>query len=116
MLRPGPRSGPAVAGVGVGAGPAPPPVREVRSCWRAISQSTRRASGIVTSRKRIAPRVSAELLKVSDWMSRPTWTTSTKPITLTSEVSFIRAMKSFSSGGITLRTACGTITWRIAWR
>ncbi len=33
----------------------------------------------------------------------------------TSEVSFIRAMKSFSSGGITLRTACGTITKRIAW-
>ena len=36
-------------------------------------------------------------------------------MTLTSEVSFISAMKSLSSGGITLRTACGTITLRIAW-
>ena len=30
--------------------------------------------------------------------------------------SFCRAMKSLSSGGPTLRTACGRITWRIAWR
>ena len=29
-----------------------------------------------TTRNRIAPSVSAELLKVSDWMSRPAWTTS----------------------------------------
>ena len=58
--------------------------------------------------------MSAELLKVSDWMSLPTCTTSRKPSALTSAVSLVRAMKSFSSGGITFRTACGTITWRIA--
>ena len=66
-------------------------------------------------RNMIAPRVSAEPLKCRDWMSRPTRTTSARAMTLTSEVSFISAMKSLSSGGMTLRTACGTITWRIAW-
>jgi hypothetical protein len=30
-------------------------------------------------------------------------------------VSFISAMKSLSSGGITLRTACGTTMNRIVW-
>ena len=52
-------------------------------------------------------------LNVSDWMSRPTWTTSESPRKATSEVSFISAMKSLSSGGITRRTACGTTTNRI---
>ena len=32
----------------------------------------------------------------------------------TNEASFISAMKSFSIGGMTLRTACGTITCRSA--
>ena len=36
-----------------------PPPRAVRLCSRAISQSTTRASGIVTIRNRIAPRISA---------------------------------------------------------
>ena len=36
-------------------------------------------------------------------------------MTPTRVVSFISAMKSFSIGAITLRTACGTITLRIAW-
>ena len=36
-------------------------------------------------------------------------------IALTRAVSFVRAMKSFSRGGITLRTACGTTTKRIDW-
>ena len=38
-----------------------------------------------------------------------------RAITLTRVVSFSSAMNSFSIGAITLRTACGTITWRIAW-
>ena len=33
-----------------------------------------------------------------------------------SAVSFWSPMKSFRSGGITRRTACGTITYRIDWR
>ena len=34
----------------------------------------------------------------------------------TRTVSFCRPMKSLSSGGITRRTACGTITWRSVWK
>ncbi len=63
----------------------------------------------------IAPSVSAELLNVLDWMSRPTSATSLRAITLASVVSFISAVNSFSIGAITLRTAWGTITLRIAW-
>ena len=37
------------------------------------------------------------------------------PSTLTSAVSFWSPMKSFRSGGITRRTACGTTTWRSDW-
>ena len=91
------------------------PPREVRRCSRAISLSTSRASGRTTIRNMIAPRVSAELLKVFDWMSLPTRATSLRAITLTRVVSFSSAMNSFSIGAITLRTAWGTITLRIAW-
>ena len=77
-------------------------------------RSTIRARGMVISRKRIAPSISPELLKVSDCTSEPTRTTSSTPIALSSEVSFISAMKSFRSGGITVRTACGTTTCCIA--
>jgi hypothetical protein len=62
----------------------------------------------------IAPSVRAELLKVSDWMSLPTSATSFSAIALASVVSFISAMKSFRSGGMTFRIACGTTTKRIA--
>ncbi len=86
-----------------------------RLCSLEISLSTSRASGRVTMRNMIAPSVSAELLKVLPWMSLPTRATSLRAITPTRVVSFIRAMKSLSSGAITLRTACGTITLRIAW-
>ena len=57
-----------------------------------------------------AASVSAELLKVLDWMSNDTCTASGREMMLTSEVSFIRATRSFRSGGMTVRTACGTIT------
>ena len=40
---------------------------------------------------------------------------STTPMNDTSTVSFWRPMKSFSSGGMTRRTACGRTTWRSAW-
>ena len=54
--------------------------RAASSAWsRAISQSTKRASGMVTIRNRIAPSTSAEPLICSVWMSNPTWTTSSAP-------------------------------------
>ena len=40
---------------------------------------------------------------------------STTPMNDTSAVSFWRPMKSFSSGGMTRRTACGTMTYRSDW-
>ena len=39
---------------------------------------------------------------------------STTPMRLTSAVSFVSPMKSFSSGGMMRRTACGMTTKRIA--
>src|SRR5262249_2693764 len=90
--------------------------RATLSLLRAMSLSTSRAAGRMITRNIRAPRVSAEALKVLVWMSVEVWITSFSAITLTSVVSFSRAMSSFSIGAGILRTACGTITLRIDWR
>ena len=92
----------------------PPACRLRRS--RATSQSVKRASGIVIATNRTAaakyePNVNDALASICDWLNA-----SITPSVPTRAVSFCRPMKSFSSGGITLRTACGKITKRSAWK
>ena len=67
-------------------------------------------------RKKIAVRVSAELFSRSARTSRLTRTASLRAITLTRVVSFSSEISSFSIGAGILVTACGTTTWRIAWK
>ena len=54
-------------------------------------------------------KVAAE--SICDWLNA-----SITPSVPTSAVSFCRPMKSFRSGGITRRIACGRITRRSAWK
>ena len=85
--------------------------RRWRRRSRATSQSTNRAIGIVSSEEEHrGHEVGREVER------RPTGSicarrkTSTAPMNETSAVSFIRPMKSLSSGGMTRRTACGSTT------
>ena len=92
--------------------PSPPQAARRRS--RAISQSVRRASGIVIATNSSAAAIAEVKLNVAAWSICVCLNTSIAPSTPTSAVSFWRPMKSFRSGGITRRTACGTTTYQSA--
>ena len=79
---------------------------------RSISQSTKRACGIVIRMNRNATTVIGERLNSFDSHSPAVSNASGIAATDSSAVSFCRLMKSLSSGGITRRTACGTSTVR----
>src|SRR5262249_31389609 len=87
-----------------------PACRRRRS--RATSQSVKRASGIVIATNSVAATRYEVKLKVAFASICDCWNASTAPSVPTSAVSFCRPMKSFRSGGITRRTACGRITRR----
>ena len=82
---------------------------------RAISQSVNRASGIVISTNSVAATRYGVPLNVADWSICACLNASTTPSVPTRAVSFCRPMKSFRSGGITRRTACGRTTKRSDW-
>ena len=74
----------------------------------------KRASGIVIATKstaatRYGVKLNVASASIWDWLKA-----SIAPRIETSAVSFCRPMKSFRSGGITRRTACGRITCRSA--
>ena len=54
-------------------------------------------------------------MKFDDASICATRNASSGPRIETSATSFCSEMKSLSSGGATLRTACGRTTWRVAW-
>src|SRR5213075_1349691 len=83
---------------------------------RAISQSVRRASGMVITTKTKATAMYGVKLNLAALMIDDSRKISTTPSVDTRTVSFCSPMKSLRSGGITRRTACGTITKRSAWR
>ena len=73
----------------------------------------KRASGIVSSTKKTAATVYAVKLKYVVEYCCACCVASPAPMITRIAVSFCRPMKSFRSGGITRRTACGTTTYRI---
>ena len=81
-----------------------------RSSRSAIRWSVKRASGIVRKTKKSAATTYAVKLKYLFEKFCACSVISVTPITFTSAVSFCSPMKSFRSGGITRRTACGTMT------
>ena len=86
-------------------GTAQPPAL-ARAC-RATSQSVKRASGmVITTNATPAARLGDRLNRRFD-VNRARLSTSSRPTTLSSAVSFCRPMKSLSSGGMMRRTAWG---------
>ena len=110
LCRPSIRSASAV----VASALAPPCAPLRRS--RATSQSVNRASGMVTTMKTSATARYGVKLKLAACLICACRKISTTPIDDTRTVSFWRPMKSLSSGGMTRRTACGTMTWRSDWK
>src|SRR5438093_55939 len=91
-------------------------VASCRRRSRATSQSVKRASGIViatksTAAQRYGVKLNVAAASICDWLKA-----SIAPRVPTSAVSFCSPMKSFRSGGITRRTACGSTTKRSACR
>ena len=74
--------------------------------------SVSRASGIVTTTNTSATAMYGVKLNAAACLICAVRKISTTPMDDTRTVSFCSPMKSFSSGGTTRRTACGTTTWR----
>ena len=82
---------------------------------RMVSQSVNRANGIVTTMKNRAATHSEVTLKRARLVDRRRAQGLDQAESDTSAVSFCSETKSFISGGVTLRIACGRITRVRVW-